>query len=357
MRPSVPMSLNATAVMAAMLVTWFVSPLLHTQEIVAEDNAANYTDATFNNLENLGSGFGNWYRMIDGTDAIVRLQSAADNGVNSAVIDTDGKSFALVSSVGSATDQRVELGREFGRVLEDGETFSFDLAWNWSTPGLTGFIFYNGSWDAADQVIVFDFDNEGFFLNGELVEDPATAADWDEGDQWRQGGEAIHFKFTRHGDSIEYSFVAYTERSNVDASGVVANVNFDRIKFFNDGRPNWGENNPGQGSLFVNSFRITSGEPTSVKDEPVATDYRLYQNYPNPFNPTTYISYNIPVQDHVFLSVYNMIGQEIAVLVDEMQSAGQYTVQFNASHLPSGIYLYRLQVGSFVRTKSLTFIK
>ena len=98
-------------------------------------------------------------------------------------------------------------------------------------------------------------------------------------------------------------------------------------------------------------------------------EFALFQNYPNPFNPSTKISYQIPVTNHVSLKVYDAIGNEVATLVNSNQSAGNYTVSFNTNNgknnLSSGVYFYRLeahqkdggQAGSFVSIKKLILIK
>jgi hypothetical protein len=83
----------------------------------------------------------------------------------------------------------------------------------------------------------------------------------------------------------------------------------------------------------------------------------LEQNYPNPFNPSTTITYELPHTAHVTLRIYNASGQEVATLVDQNKPAGIHTVQFNGSHLASGIYLYRLQVGNFTQTSKLMILK
>ena len=97
---------------------------------------------------------------------------------------------------------------------------------------------------------------------------------------------------------------------------------------------------------------------TSAKNqEPLPTAFVLSQNYPNPFNPTTMISFDIPKRSQVRLVVYDILGREVKTLVDEMKSPGRYTVNFDASALPSGVYLYRITAGSFVETKKLVLVK
>jgi parallel beta-helix repeat protein len=100
---------------------------------------------------------------------------------------------------------------------------------------------------------------------------------------------------------------------------------------------------------------------TSVEDDNSPEDFILYQNYPNPFNPNTVIGYRLPANSEVTLKVYNVLGNEIAILVDEYETAGSYEVEFHTSnikHQPSsGIYFYRLSAGGFNQTKSMLLIK
>jgi len=86
-------------------------------------------------------------------------------------------------------------------------------------------------------------------------------------------------------------------------------------------------------------------------------DFSLEQNYPNPFNPGTKISYSIPEIDNVKIVVYDIIGNEITTLVNKEQPAGNYEVEFNADNVPSGVYFYTLQSGSFTRTMKMLLLK
>ena len=98
--------------------------------------------------------------------------------------------------------------------------------------------------------------------------------------------------------------------------------------------------------------------PTNVQNELVlAADYVLLQNYPNPFNPNTIISWQSPVGSWQTVRVYDILGNEVATLVNEYKPAGSYTINFDASKLSSGTYFYRLQAGEFIATKKLILIK
>ncbi len=89
----------------------------------------------------------------------------------------------------------------------------------------------------------------------------------------------------------------------------------------------------------------------------IPTEYKLSNNYPNPFNPTTNIKYSLPKAGHVLLQIYNTLGQRVATLVDKKQNAGIYNVTFDASHLASGLYFYRIKAGSFVKTQKMILLK
>ena len=99
--------------------------------------------------------------------------------------------------------------------------------------------------------------------------------------------------------------------------------------------------------------------PTGVRPSPPTTPagFHLSQNYPNPFNPATTISYSLPVGGTVFLKVFSLDGREVATIVEENQSAGSHRVSFDGSHLASGAYVYRLQLGPFFEARKLLLVK
>lgn len=109
-----------------------------------------------------------------------------------------------------------------------------------------------------------------------------------------------------------------------------------------------------------NYFILTAEQTAvSVKHEKGITpeNYSLSQNYPNPFNPATQIRYQIPEDGMVTLKVYDLLGREAAVLINENQSAGSYSVRFNADNFPSGIYIYELKANGYTESRKMLFLK
>lgn len=106
------------------------------------------------------------------------------------------------------------------------------------------------------------------------------------------------------------------------------------------------------------SFTLTPEGVTTVGNNPVEIkDFKLYQNYPNPFNPSTVIKYSVAERTNVKLSVYNILGSEVAILVNETKGAGEYEVTLEASKLSSGVYLYKIEAGNYKATKKLILLR
>ncbi len=148
---------------------------------------------------------------------------------------------------------------------------------------------------------------------------------------------------------LDIGMFFFNDSSGFDSSGVT-NVAVDTIanRIFAD----------------INRFenivlaRKLSKSPVGIDDSPAnPREFQLKQNYPNPFNPTTIIEYSLPKSDDVSLIVYNIIGQEVAQLIDGVQNAGTHTVIWDASKLASGIYFYRLQTADFTQTKKMVLLK
>ncbi|MDP3581756.1 MAG: T9SS type A sorting domain-containing protein, partial [Ignavibacteria bacterium] len=104
-------------------------------------------------------------------------------------------------------------------------------------------------------------------------------------------------------------------------------------------------------------FKFKTLTSSGIADESKPTSYVLNQNYPNPFNPTTKISFSIPENGFTVLKIYNMLGQQVDELISKDLNVGNYSVEFNASKLPSGVYIYVLQSGSHIISRKMMLIK
>lgn len=117
------------------------------------------------------------------------------------------------------------------------------------------------------------------------------------------------------------------------------------------------------GKLISGRFYTQTYEPVSimpsgiVSENGVVTEYSLGQNYPNPFNPSTTIQYSLKESGYVNLAVYNSLGQKVLSLVNDHQNVGSHSVKFDASHLASGIYIYRIKANNFIASKKLLLLK
>lgn len=114
----------------------------------------------------------------------------------------------------------------------------------------------------------------------------------------------------------------------------------------------------GSGTIYVDDIQV-NGIVTGVGGDiaGVPNSFTLFQNYPNPFNPTTVIKYQLKAAGNVTLKVYDVLGREVATLVDGRQNEGSHAVTFNAARLPSGVYFYRLDAGSYIKTRKMILVK
>lgn len=143
----------------------------------------------------------------------------------------------------------------------------------------------------------------------------------------------------------------------VDAENGEATAHF--VYFYDElpGVSLFDENGASEGNQWLyDSF--TFNVSVGVDDEEaVVKDYKLGQNYPNPFNPSTSIEFAIPQKENVSIKVYDMLGKEVATVVDKEMASGSHDVQFNAENLSSGMYLYTIKAGNFTQTKKMMLLK
>ena len=164
------------------------------------------------------------------------------------------------------------------------------------------------------------------------------------------GWSSVSFRGDRHvfgGRTVRMIGIFSTIYSE-DSGYVFWDFNIDNIKFVYV---------PEDTIVLVEKFQYGSGISAILGSDSWVDNFTLEQNYPNPFNPSTKIEYSIPVAGMVSLKVYDLLGKEVATLIDEHQSAGNYEAEFNASNLPSGRYFYKLKIGKFVETKKMSLVK
>jgi len=125
-----------------------------------------------------------------------------------------------------------------------------------------------------------------------------------------------------------------------------------------------GESFIGKTSNTINQNQIGfwyAYQQTTITDveneETIPTVFKLEQNYPNPFNPSTRIKFAVPEKSNVLIKVYDILGSEVATLVNEEMDAGWYENNFNAAGLSSGVYLYRMEAGNFISTKKMIYLR
>ena len=123
------------------------------------------------------------------------------------------------------------------------------------------------------------------------------------------------------------------------------------IGMLGSGENYWIDSANVNGNIFSNITDI------KVNSEPIKKNYILNQNYPNPFNPITKIKYTISKRSLVTIKIFNVLGNEIATLVNEEKSIGNYNVDFDGTNLPSGVYFYRINAGDFLETRKMLLIK
>jgi hypothetical protein len=183
-------------------------------------------------------------------------------------------------------------------------------------------------------------------LNTVIEPTPRVELSWSRG----QFADAflVYRKIGLPTDPTSYSYMGSTNPDITNYTDTTVDKNHIytyRVAHMNQGRSN-------EATAYVPDI-ITSVKIKNV----LPTEFLLEQNYPNPFNPTTIIKYQIPALSFVTLKVYDVLGNEIATLVNEEKPSGKYEVKFDATGLPSGVYFYKLQAGTFVKTKKMVLLK
>jgi len=167
------------------------------------------------------------------------------------------------------------------------------------------------------------------------------------GDLRKENSELTHVQpKLSSGGMVTFQFT-YTAPSIVGQQTLFANGN----------SVNFNGANSGDSWNFASNKIINIVEPTDVNYESLMSSYKLSQNYPNPFNPSTVISWQLPVGSQQTLKIFDVLGNEVATLVNEWREAGNHSVNFDASGLASGIYYYKLTASGFSSTKKMILLR
>ncbi len=155
-----------------------------------------------------------------------------------------------------------------------------------------------------------------------------------------------------------YNTVNMTQSLDTFRASIPAQALGTKIYYYISATSNSGKTSTKPLTAPAGYLKFAIDNPTSViQNNTIPGNFSLSQNYPNPFNPTTHLEFGIPDLGFVTLKVYDALGNEVKILVNENKPAGKYTVTFDGSNLSSGIYFYRLTSGNFSAVKKMTFIK
>ncbi|MEO8666126.1 MAG: T9SS type A sorting domain-containing protein, partial [Ignavibacteria bacterium] len=180
-----------------------------------------------------------------------------------------------------------------------------------------------------------------------LTSAPAGLNFWPDGCTMSAGGTPL-YKYQNHSAADTLAAIG-----NVQSNYVVATI-FQDPRYFTGG---FGSVLAATIGWVVSNGGLITGVGNNNVVNNLPDNFKLSQNYPNPFNPTTKISFNIPKSGLVTLKIYDMVGKEVATLVNEVKNIGNYEVEFNGSNLSSGTYFYRMESTNFVDTKKMILIK
>jgi hypothetical protein len=226
-------------------------------------------------------------------------------------------------------------GAASGTVLKNGATIQFDM-----NPLLATNVFTNTLDFSAPTTVMKSL--------AQKSSSSALTVKWQSSDGTGGSGvESVALYASKDGGA--FSLVGETE-----ADSLIVPVEFGthRYSFYALAKDNVGNVETARPAL------VTSDVVNDVKETvSVPIEFSLSQNYPNPFNPTTEISFSLSVKVRTTLKIYDMLGREIAMLLDEEKNPGKYSLRWDAGRYASGVYFYRLIAGDFVQTRKLTLIK
>lgn len=333
-------------------------------KVVLKDSAAVSTDWSVRLLSGTGNRTNNYQFSNSGYFGFWMKTSSAPSGAQVAVTIDDQRT--------GITD-KTELSAKIN-VINDGEWHLYQ----WKIPG-AGWTSFAGGNGVLDSAILS--------LDAIMLYAPDASPDWTlyiDSVSWNSSGtlpvELTEFNIEYRTPNVELQWMTATEVNNYGFE-VEKKLQDSKIPKFQD----WvkvgfvegaGNSNSPKNYLFTDN-NITDGKITyrlkqidrdgnftyshevEIEAGNIPQRFSLEQNYPNPFNPTTQIRFTIPVSSFTTLKVYDIVGREVAMLVNEVKEAGSYSVQLsmNEYQLSSGVYFYTLRAGNFVATKKMLLMK
>ena len=276
------------------------------------------------------------------------------------------KSFINVSGGSlTMTDDKTPL-IEVATVVTG--TVTLDSVTTTIPSGILMFVDYNTRWDTYGATGVLILSGDGYTYSGNIVVDSYSNAEVtvNDGVTWEGAYDnentGISTSLTIDGGSWDVTADSYIDEVviNNGISGTsITSITGNGYSVYYDPDNDANSYLNGQSYSLVNGGYLTPEGTTAIEndDDIIPNAYILKQNYPNPFNPTTTISYEIPTNGKVVLSIYDMTGCLVATIVNENQSAGYYSVDWDASRYSSGVYFYQIEADGFQQVKKMSFVK
>ncbi len=263
------------------------------------------------------------------------------------VLNAQGYYVKLMKDTTVAADEFVSSDTVYyTKLLEKGVTYQFSIATYTNLKGWYSLpIFFTIVVEMKAVELVSPVDNSLVLIRPTLV--------------WKKLGNAVSYDIKVWNMTEEK--MGFEKSGITDTSLIADSLSYNTVYYWQVREINvLNEICP-----WSSGFTFTTEKLVSVDETEVPFIFKLSQNYPNPFNPSTKIKFSIPSVEtfhgtslqHVVLKVYDLLGREVSALINEEKAPGNYEVKFDATNLPSGVYFYRLQAGSYSQTKKLLVIK
>ena len=313
---------------------------------ISTDNGANWSDANSNGLDTIRV----WALIISGNNIFAGTDEGiyltTDSGDNWSIINNGLTVKTTLSLAVKGTD--VFAGTYGGGIFISSDN---GASWDENNTGSLG----------SAIIYCLAVSGSNIFAGTRFGEIYISS---DNGDNWSEA-------------TTDFSLTTQIHALSVSGSNIFAGTS-DGVFLSTNNGTDWKEINEGltSTSLFIFSLAVSDSylfagiegdgvwrralsEITDVESnsDGLVSDFNLEQNFPNPFNPTTSIKYSIPSNNFVTLKVYDLLGREVAILVNEEKHPGIYEIKFNASSLSSGAYFYKLQAGDFIDAKKFVLMK